>query len=246
MERKRTNMFVALLLLSPLTLALPMVTTLSSAATTTYTSSAVQTLTYTSAVAQTFYGSTIGNALVQVPIDLTPKIIGFMAPAGKCSQYTYPVSVAAGSILNVGLTSTNPANVYLLPTYTYETSSDGCQVTAPALLFDANFTTYTLHWAAPESGVFYIILTGPTTIIQLRNDGSSQPVEELENVTYASSTSTSLDDYFLTNTVTYTNTLTHPLYFQPQTLPGLWVLAFLLIAGSSGFAGLLIVRGRRP
>ena len=246
MERKRTSMFVALLLLSPLTLALPMVTPLNQAATTTYTSSTVQTLTYASAVAQTFYASTTGIALVQTPMDLTPKIIGFMAPAGKCSQFAYPVTVKAGSILNVGLTSTNPANVYLLPTYVYQTSSDGCVVTAPALLFDANFTTYTLHWAAPGDGVFYIVLTGPTAIIMLRDEGSTQPVQQLENMTYASSTSTSLDDYFLTNTVAYTNMLTHPLYFQPQTLPGLWVLASLLIAVSLGFAGLLIVRGRRP
>jgi hypothetical protein len=217
-------------------------TTLNPAVTTTYTSSEEQTLTYTSAATQTYYGSTTGTALIQAPIDLPPKVIGFVAPKGKCSEYTYPVTVTSGTILNVGMTSTNPANVYLLPTYTYQTSPDGCELTVPTLLFEANFTAYTLRWTAPEAGVFYIILTGPTTIIMLTDQGSSQPVKEPANMTYASSTLTSFQDYLSTSTASYTTTSTRPLYLQPQTLSGLQILTFLGLIACFGLGEIVVWR----
>jgi len=231
MEHKRTSLFVALLLLSPLTLALPLIPNLSPAATTTYTVSEERTVTDTSFGTQIYYGSTTETALIQAPIDLPAKVVGFVAPKGKCSQYTYPVTVTSGSNLNLEMTSTYPANIYLLPTYAYQTSPDGCELTVPVpvLLFQANFTAYTLHWTAPETGTFYIILTGPTTIIMLTDEGSSQPVNELANITYAASTQTSLQDYESTtlSTVTYTTTSNQPFDIQPQTIPGLEALTVL-------------------
>jgi hypothetical protein len=211
MEHARTNLFVALLLISPLTLALPLIS--QTTATTTYTTSQETTLTYTSAATtQIYYASTQRSTLVQTPIDLPPKVVGFIAPKGRCSQYTYPVTVLSGTILDIKVTAAQPINVYLLPTYQFLTSPNGCTVTVTPLLFEANFTAYTLHWVAPANGVFYIILTGPTTIIMLTDQGSSQPTQKLANVTYATSTETSFEPYLSTSTSIYTATMTTPFY----------------------------------
>jgi len=249
MEHKRTSFFVALLLLSPLTLVLPLMPILNPAATTTYTSSLEQTVSYASVVTQTYYGSTTGTALVQAPLYLPPKIVGFMAPKGKCSQYIYPVTVTTGSVLNLEMTSTYPANAYLLPTYTYQTSTDGCELTVPALVFQTNFTAYTLRWTAPESGTFYVILTGPTTVIMLTDSGSSQPVEELANITYVMSTQTSFQNYAVTSqsALTYTTTSNQPLdIHQPRTFLGLEVVAMFGLITCLGVTLIAIIRWRRP
>ena len=247
MEHKRSSLFMAMLLLAPLTAALPVMTNLNQSLTTTYTVSEENTVTSTSAITQTYYASTTGMALIQAPINLPPEVVGFAAPKGKCSQYTYPVSVKSGTILNVEITSTYPANVYLLPSYTYQTSSDGCEITLPAeaLVFQANFTTYTLRWTAPETGVFYIILTGPTTVILLTDQGSSQPVNEPENITYASSTSTSFQDYLFTTTATYLTESAHPLYLQPQSLLGLEILGLLGLIACAGALVVALIRKRK-
>jgi len=250
MERKRTNLFVALLLLSPLTIALPLIPNLSPAATTAYTALNDTVLTYTSAATQTYYRSTMGTALIQAPIDLPPKVVGFIAPKGRCSQYTYPLTVTSGSVLNLQLTSTNPANMYLLPTYAYETSPDGCELTVPAsaLLFQTNFTAYTLRWTAPENGMFYIILTGPTTVITLTDEGSSQPVLEPSNITYALSTQTSVQDYVSTrlSTATYTATSMQPFYLQKQTRAALGVLTLLGLIACLSVTVFAEAQRRRP
>jgi hypothetical protein len=233
MEHTRTGIFVALLLLSPLTIALPFMSALNSSSTNTYTSLEEQTLTHTSTTTQTYYGSTTGMALVQTPLDLSAKVVGFMAPKGKCSQYIYPVIAPSGSTLNIRVTSTNPANLYLLPTYTYQTSADGCELTAPTtdLVFQSNFTDYTLRWTAPEGGTFYIILTGPTTVIMLTDAGSSQPVKELANMTYAMSTETSFQNYAVTSqsVLTYTTTSNQPLNTHQR--PTAWGLEILTLFG---------------
>jgi len=245
----RTTLFMVLLLVAPITVALPFMPNLSSASTTIYTSSEQQILTYSSATTHTYYGSKTGTALVQAPLDLSPKVVGFMAPKGKCSQYTYPVTLSSGATLNMAITSTHAANVYLLPTYAYQTSADGCDLTlpTPALTFQANFTAYTLRWTAPESGTFYIILTGPTTVIMLTDVGSSQPVNELTNVTYAMSTQTSFQDYAFTSldAVTYTTTSNPPLSTQPQTVPRpdpLTLLTLVACIGAAVIVALLRMR----
>ena len=223
---------MAMLLLAPLTATLPVMTNLNQSLTTTYTVSEENTVTSTSAIIQTYYGSTTGMALIQAPINLPPEVVGFAAPKGKCSQYTYPVSVKSGTILNVEMTSTYPANVYLLPSYTYQTSSDGCEITLPAeaLVFQANFTTYTLQWTAPENGTFYILLTGPNTIIIMNDQGSTKPVQQDATITYATSTETNFNDYSSTSTTTYTTTSidAHPLYLQPPTLSSLEIVGLLV------------------
>jgi len=246
MERKRTSTFVALLLLAPLTLALPLMPTNTSA---TYTSVASQALTYTSASTQTYYASTTGTALVQTPVNLSPKVIGFVAPKGRCSQYSYPVTVVTGAILDLKLTATYPANVYLLPTYAYQTSADGCELTVPAasLLFQANFTSYALRWIAPESGTFYVILTGPTTTIMLTDEGSSQPVKELANVTYPTTTETNYQEYVSTSSTTaiLTTTTNQPLYEQPVSSPKLEALAIFGLILCLAASAIAVFR-RRP
>jgi hypothetical protein len=221
-------------------------TSLNPTVTATYTTTEATTFTYTSSLEQTYYATTNANTLVQAPFSLTPKIVGFVAPKGKCSQYTFPVSLTAGTILNLAMTSTNPANLYLLPTYLFQTTPDGCQLSIPtaALLYQANFTQYLLHWTAPQDGVFYIILTGPTTIIMLSNRGSTQPVKQLANVTYATSTQTHFDVYLATATQTVSTTSTHPLYFEPQSVPGLEFLTLLTLVACAGLAGIAIYRRR--
>jgi hypothetical protein len=249
MEHRRTTVFVALLLLSPLTIALPFMSALKAPATNTYTSMEEETLTYASTATQTYYGSTTGTALVQAPLDLPAKVVGFMTPKGKCSQYTYAVTVHSGSILNIEVTSTNPANLYLLPTYTYQTSANGCELTAPTneLAFQGNFTEYTLRWTAPEGGTFYIILTGPTTVIMLEDAGSSQPVKELANMTYAMSTETSFQNYAVKNqsVLTFTTTSNQPLDLQqPPTLLGLEFLTLFGLVVCLAITGIDVAKGR--
>ena len=153
-----------------------------------------------------------------------------MAPKGKCSQYTLPVTVTSGSILNLKMTSTNPANLYLLPTYTFQTSPNGCSLVGGALLTASNFTAYTLRWTAPEDGVFYILFTGSTTVIMLDDGGSTHPVKQNATITYATSTETNLKDYSSTSTTTYTTTSidAQPLYLQPPTLTSLEIVGLLI------------------
>jgi hypothetical protein len=244
MASQRTVLLVALILLSPLTLTLPL-TVLTSSASTTYTTSAATTLTTTSIVLRTYFGSTRGTELVQVPMDLPPKGIGFMAPKGKCSQDTLPITVTSGAILNLEVTSTNPANLYLLPTYTFQTSLNGCNLVGSAILSVSNFTAYTMHWTAPGDGTFYILFTGPTTIIILNDQGSTKPVKQNATVTYATSTETNFNDYSSTSTTTYTTTTidAQPLYLRPPALSSLEIVGLLIAC--LGIMLVAVFRGRR-
>jgi len=244
MTSQRTALFVALILLSPLTITLPL-TTLTSNHSTSYTTSEETTLTATSVVLRTYFGSTKGTTIVQAPMGLPPRVIGFMAPKGKCSQFTLPVTVTSGSILNLKLTSSNPANLYLLPTNTLQTSPDGCSLVGSAILTESNFTAYTLHWVAPEDGVFYLVFTGPTTIIMLSDGGSTHAVKQNGTVTFATSTETNFNDYSSTSTTSYTTTITSasPLYLQPPTLPSLGIVG--LIIAILGIILIAIFRRRR-
>ncbi len=244
MAMQRTALFVALILLTPLTITLPL-TTLTPNQSTSYTTSQETTLTATSIVLRTYFGSTQGTALVQTPMNLPPKVIGFMAPKGKCSQYTLPVTVTSGSILNLKMTSTNPANLYLLPTYTFQTSPNGCSLVGGALLTASNFTAYTLRWTAPEDGVFYILFIGPTTIIMLDDGGSTHPIKQNATLTYATSTETNLIDYSSTSTTTYTTTSidAQPLYLQPPTLTSLEIVGLLIAV--LGITLIAVFRRRR-
>lgn len=222
-------MFLALILLSPLTVMLPIINS-TSVGQATYVTSEQTTQTYTSMTFNVSFKSTTGTATIQTPTSLPSKGIGFMAPKGKCSQYTLPVTVKSGTTLNLELTSTNPANLYLLPTYTFQTSPDGCNLIGSALLTEKNFTAYTFHWTAAEDGTIYLLLTGPTTIIILTDHGSTEPVKQLATITYAS-TETNFNLYSTTNFVTYTRTTTNPvgsLLYAPQVGYGVGIVGFLV------------------
>jgi hypothetical protein len=229
MTSQRIVVLVALVLLIPITVALPL-TTLASSHPTAYTTSAETTLTSTSVVLRTYFGSTQGTEVVPTPMNLPPRAIGFMAPEGKCSYYTLPVAVTSGTVLNLKMTSTNPANLYLLPTYIFQTTPNGCSLVGSAILSPSNFTAYTMHWTAPENGTFYILLIGPNTIIILNDQGSTKPVQQDATITYATSTETNFNDYSSTSTTTYTTTSAdaHPLYLQPPTLSSLEIVGLLV------------------
>lgn len=96
----------------------------------------------------------------------------------------------------------------------------------------SNITAYTLRWTAPEDGVFYILFTGPATIIMLDDGGSTHPVKQNATITYATSTETNLIDYSSTSTTTYTTTSidAKPLYLQPPTLTSLEIVGLLIAA----------------
>jgi hypothetical protein len=167
--------------------------------------------------------------MVQTPVSIAPQGIGFMAPKGKCSQVTMPLAVNSGTNLNLELTSTNPANLYLLPTNTFQTSSNGCSLIGSSLLTENNFTAYTLHWTAPENDTVYLLLTGPNTVIILRDNGSTESVEQLATMTYAS-TETDFNLYSSINIANYTatNTTTSQPYLPPQLGLEVSIVAFLL------------------
>jgi len=225
----RTVMFAALILLTSLTILLPFSNSMPIATTTYVTSEGTTTATYTSTAFDTSFVSTTGTMAVQAPMSIPSQGVGFMAPKGKCSQFTMPLTVKSGTNLNLELTSTNPANLYLIPRNTFQTSSNGCDLIGGSLLTENNFTAYTLHWTAPEDGTVYLLLTGPNTIIILRNHGSTDSVEQLTTVTYAR-TETSLNLYSSTNIANYTTTKTSASqpYLPPQLGFELSIITFLV------------------
>lgn len=217
-------------MLSPLAAGFSLIPSLTNTIPVVRTVSAETTVTYTSASTSTDFGSTVGPTLALTSLNLPGRVVGFVAPPGKCSQYTLPVTVTNGTVLSLRVTSSNPANIYLLTTYMFQASANGCGLSVPALLTELNFTAYALHWVAPANGTFYIVLTGPTTLIMLTDQGSSTPVYEMENMTYAMSTQTSFQDYSATSTLTYTTTSqTQPLYLQPRVESGLAVVGVIIL-----------------
>lgn len=231
----RTAMLAALILLSPITAFLPSIA--SPTATTSLATHEID-LTYTSQVFTTYFGSSLGTTVGKSPLNFPSRGIGFVAPKGECSQYTLPVTVSRGTQLNVGMTASQPANFYLLPSYMFATSLNGCIVTTTPLLVSENFTAFTLHWTAPQQGTFYFVFTGPTAVIILVNDGSVKPTEQAVNLTYTKSTETSLSVYTSTSTTSYTATSAAPLFtLQPggRGNPAILALAAILIILASVF-----------
>jgi hypothetical protein len=231
MISQRTVIFVAIILLSPIMAMLPNVTNLGSATSSTSVVSNETTLTYTTTSMKTYFKSTSGSTTVQLPAVFPPRGIGFIAPKGRCSEFSLPVSVTLGTTLNVQMTSNLPTNLYLLPTYVFQVSPNGCVITGNVILSVSNFTAYTLHWSAPQDGTFYFIFTAPTTVLLLMDHGSTKPVTQMANMTVATSTETSDWPNSMTATQTYTTTTTpEPFYLQPsqQYAPLLGVIILLL------------------
>jgi hypothetical protein len=220
-------MLAALILFSPITAFLPSIA--SPTATTSLATHEIN-LTYTSQVFTTYFGSTLGTTVGKAPLNFPSRGIGFVALKGECSEYSLPVTVSRGTQLNVRMTASQPANFYLLPSYMFATSLNGCIVTTASLLVSENFTAFTLHWTAPQQGTFYFVFTGPTAVIILVNDGSVDPTEQAANLTYAKSTETSFSVYTSTSTTSYTTTSAAPPFaLQPGARDDLPILALAAI-----------------
>jgi hypothetical protein len=239
-------MFGVLLLLAPFAGLLPFSGLLPSS-TQTFVTTDTKTLNYNVASTETYFGSTSGITTIQSPLNLPPRGIGFIAPEGKCAQFSVPISITSGTTLNLAMTSSKPANLYLLPGYTFQPSPDGCNIIGNTILSETNFTAYNLHWTAPENGTFYLIFTGPTTIIILMNDGSTKPIQQMANVTYASSTETTSWSDPSTSTTIYTITtpVASPLYLRSVAKYALPIEVGLLILTITTIA-LTLHRRRNP
>jgi len=166
-----------------------------------------------------------------------------MAPKGKCSQFKMPLPVKSGTNLNLQLTSTNPANLYLLPTETFQTSADGCSLIGSSILTANNFTSYNLQWTATGDSTVYLLLIGPNTIILVRDHGSTVSVEQLATMIYASTETnpqlySSID--IANYTATATTTSTSHTYFPPSIPYALSFVAILVM-----FLGPILLLGSK-
>jgi len=214
MARQSTALLIALVILSPITALVP---TLGHGTSDPVVRSAVVTESYTSTAYSTYFGSMNGTVVSQQPARLQPVGFGFITAKGKCSQFSYPVTVTTGTVLNAQITANNPINVYLLPAYDFQLSPDGCSIIGATILAENNFTSYLLHWTAPSDGTFYLIFTGPNAVVILTDDGSWKPIPQTQMVSVATSTETNNMPYSATTTETYTTTTVTPFYLQPTT-----------------------------
>lgn len=231
MAHQRTYMLLALILASPLTALLPF-TGFTSPANSSAPVTSEATVTYTSTSMSTHFRSTTGPTVVQEPVNFSSRVIGFIAPKGKCAEFSLPVTVTSNTTLNVEMSSNSPANFYLLPTYPPQASSNTCSIPGDAILTALNFTQFLLHWTAQADGTFYFIFTGPTTVIVLADRGSVKPILKTGIVTFATSTQTNLQIYAETTTTSYTDNATPPVYLQltAQYAPTVAIIVALLSA----------------
>ena len=110
------NLLVFLILLSPMAV-LPLAQVIGPSTTSTEVKSFDNTLTYTSSNVQTQYGTTQAMISAETAFSFQPEVIGVMAPQGKCAVFSLPVTVKSGTSLNIEMTSNQPANFYLFPSY---------------------------------------------------------------------------------------------------------------------------------
>ena len=246
MALQRSVLLGALLLIVPFVTVLPF-SGLISLGTRSLVTTNQKTITYNQTSEETYFASTSGLTTGQSPLNLAPRGIGFVAPVGKCAHFSVPVTVTSGTTLNLAMTSTNPANFYLLPTYTIQASPDGCGISGDPILSETNFTAYQLHWTAPENNTYYLIFTGPSTIIILMNDGSTKPVQEMANITYASTTETIswAASSTITNTYTTTTAVTPNFYVDNASTHTMAIeVAILILTFTIPIIGIVIHRRR--
>lgn len=205
MEHQRTRLLFAIILLSPFTVLIPF-TASGSNNSTTLVASNVTTISYTTANMTTYYASSNGTTLGEKALGFPPRVIGFIAPKGRCSQFLLPVTVTSNTALNLLVKSNQPVNLYVLPTYAFQTSPNGCGVNVNPILQEINFTIFPLEWTATANGTYYLLFTGPTAVILLQDNGSRQPVLQSATITFPTSTSTSLWLTSETKTTTFTTT----------------------------------------
>ena len=238
----RTRVIIGfLILLSPLT-AVPVAQVIGLGSVTTLATTNASTLAYTNTVMHTYFGSGNGTTVAQLPVSFPERVIGFMAPKGKCSIYSLPVTVELGTTLSVRMTANKPVNFFILPEYP-SGALDGCNVPSAPLLSQFNFTDFTLHWTAPANGVFYFVFTGPTAVILLTDHGSAKPVEQTVQVTYPTSVETVFSTYSTTTMISSTITATSPLYLHQETENGLVIYGSIVVAVAIA-CGLLVVARR--
>ena len=156
---RRTGIIIAvLILLSPVT-ALPVAQVIGLRNVSTQVTADESTLAYTNTLLHTYYGASNGTTVAETAVSFPERVIGFMAPRGLCGFFSLPVSVKSGMLLNVEMTANNPVNFYLLSDYP-SVGSGSCKVSSNPIVAEDNFTDFTLHWTAPEDGIFYFIFTG--------------------------------------------------------------------------------------
>jgi len=239
MARFSTTLLIALVLLSPITAVLH---SFGQTISETVVRSATVTMSYTSTSYSTYFGSTNGTIISQESARVQPVGFGFVTVKGKCSQFSYPVTTTSGTRLNVQIQANSPVNLYVLPTYDFQLSPNGCTVIGNTLLAENNFTTYLLHWTAPSDGTFYLIVTGSNAIVILMDDGSVKPVSQTGTVTVATSTEMGEVPYSTTTTETYKAATVSPFYLQPTNDYALIIGVVALLLGIL----LISIRKRRP
>ncbi|MGA3407143.1 MAG: hypothetical protein ABSD49_15550 [Candidatus Bathyarchaeia archaeon] len=224
---RRTGMIIAfLILLSPVT-AIPVVQVIGLKNVSTQVTTDESTLAYTNTLMHTYYGASNGTTVAQTAVSFPARVIGFMAPRGLCGFFSLPVPVKSGTLLTVEMTANNPVNFYLLSDYP-SSGSGSCKVSSNPIVAENNFTDFTLHWTAPEDGIFYFVFTGPTGVILLADHGSVRPVEQSATITYPTSIETMLSTYSTTTTVSSAVTITTPLYLQATSQYGLLIIGVLI------------------
>jgi hypothetical protein len=226
---RRTGIIIAfLILLSPVT-ALPVAQVIGLKNVSTRITADESTLAYTNTLLHTYYGASNGTTVAQTAVSFPARVIGFMAPRGVCGLFSLPVPVKSGTLLTVEMTANNPVNFYLLSDYP-SSGSGSCKVSSNPIVAVNNFTDFTLHWTAPEDGIFYFVFTGPTAVILLTDHGSVRPVEQSATITYPTSIETMLSTYSTTTTLSSTVTITTPLYLQATSQYGLLIIGVALLA----------------
>jgi len=224
---RRTEMIIAfLILLSPVT-ALPVAQVIGLKNVSARVIASESTLAYTNTLMHTYYGASNGTTLAQTAVSFPERVIGFMAPKGLCGFFSLPVPVKSGTLLTVEMTANNPVNFYLLSDY-LANGSGSCKVSKNPIMAENNFTDFTLHWTAPEDGIFYFVFTGPTAVILLADHGSVRPVEESATITYPTSIETMLSTYSTTSTMSSTVTVTTPLYLKATSEHGLLIIGAIV------------------
>jgi hypothetical protein len=185
------------------------------------------TLAYTNTLLHTYYGASNGTTVAETAVRFPERVIGFMAPRGLCGFFSLPVSVKSGMLFNVEMTANNPVNFYLFSDYP-SVGSGSCKVSSNPIVAEGNFTDFTLHWTAPEDGIFYFIFTGPTAVILLIDHGSVGSVEQSATITYPTSIETMLSTYATTATISSTVTITTPFYLRTTSQYGLLIIGVII------------------
>ena len=180
---------------------------------------------------RTYYGLSTGITVGETSVSFPERIIGFVAPKGKCAFFSLPVNVTSGTSLIVEMTANFPVNLFILSDYP-SGELIGCNVSATPIYMKANFTDFTLHWTAPINGIFYFVFTGPTAVVLLTNHGSMKQVAEAATITYPKSVGTELSTYSEIYTASSTTIITSPLDFRAAGQDWMLIIGAVILSMS--------------